>query len=289
MSIVLEKSWELCGVEHQTAAPFSPETTGLVARFSGTLSAYERGSLAGAMDLESVSAFMKGLESVSELMNGVELISAHMEALDLRLEPKDLFNGTIKVFEEFMDLFQDKGQADVASITQAELDSFKSTMLNIAVTGETGAGKSSFINALRGLTAEDDGAAPTGVTETTKQPTVYPHPNHPNVRLWDLPGIRGPDFHPHTYLRKVNFKTYDFFVIVASERFKFSHAALAQEIGRMGKRFYFVRSKVDEDLRNEERDRPRTFRREMVLQRLQADCRENLQRAGMSHPEIFLL
>nr|XP_006112714.1 interferon-inducible GTPase 5-like [Pelodiscus sinensis] len=241
------------------------------------------------MDLESVSAFMKGLESVSELMNGVELISAHMEALDLRLEPKDLFNGTIKVFEEFMDLFQDKGQADVASITQAELDSFKSTMLNIAVTGETGAGKSSFINALRGLTAEDDGAAPTGVTETTKQPTVYPHPNHPNVRLWDLPGIRGPDFHPHTYLRKVNFKTYDFFVIVASERFKFSHAALAQEIGRMGKRFYFVRSKVDEDLRNEERDRPRTFRREMVLQRLQADCRENLQRAGMSHPEIFLL
>uniref|UniRef100_K7F0S2 IRG-type G domain-containing protein n=1 Tax=Pelodiscus sinensis TaxID=13735 RepID=K7F0S2_PELSI len=216
-------------------------------------------------------------------------ISALMKGLDLGSEPKDLFNDAIKVFEEFVALFQDKGQADVASIAQAELQSFESTVVNIAVTGETGAGKSSFINALRGLTAEDDGAAPTGVTETTKQPTVYPHPNHPKVRLWDLPGIGGPDFHPCTYLRKVNFKSYDFFVIVASERFTCSHTTLAQEIGRMGKRFYFVRSKVDDDLRNEERDRPRTFRREMVLQRLQADCRENLQRAGMSHPEIFLL
>uniref|UniRef100_A0A8C3XPA0 IRG-type G domain-containing protein n=1 Tax=Chelydra serpentina TaxID=8475 RepID=A0A8C3XPA0_CHESE len=171
---------------------------------------------------------------------------------------------------------RNKGQAEVVSIVQGELESFESTMLNIAVTGETGAGKSSFINALRGLTAEDDGAAPTGVTETTTE-------------LWDLPGIGAPDFQPKTYLRKVNFKRYDFFVIIASERFKCNHAALAREIERMGKRFYFVRSKVDEDLRNEERDHPRTFSQERVLERLRMDCRKHLERAGISNPEIFLL
>ncbi|XP_044847549.1 interferon-inducible GTPase 5-like [Mauremys mutica] len=131
--------------------------------------------------------------------------------------------------------------------------------------------------------------APTGVTETTMEPTVYPSPNHPNVRLWDLPGIGAPDFQPTTYLRQVNFKRYDFFVIIASERFKCNHAALAREIEKMGKRFYFVRSKVDEDLRNEERDHPRTFSQESVLERLRMDCRKHLQKAGMSNPEIFLL
>nr|XP_023969055.2 uncharacterized protein LOC101948288 [Chrysemys picta bellii] len=229
------------------------------------------------------------MESTSVLRKDMDLISARMEALDLGLDPKEFFNGSIKLFEEFMGLFKDKEQAEVASISQAELESFKSTILNIAVAGETGAGKSSFINALRGLTAEDDGAAPTGVTETTTKPTVYPYPNHPNVRLWDLPGIGAPDFQPTTYLQQVNFKRYDFFVIIASERFKCNHMALAQEIERMGKRFYFVRSKVDEDLRNEERDHPRTFREESVLQRLKMDCRKHLQKAGISNPEIFLL
>ncbi|XP_026518452.1 interferon-inducible GTPase 5-like [Terrapene carolina triunguis] len=219
----------------------------------------------------------------------MESISVLMKALDLGLDPKELFNDSIKVFQEFLDLFKDKGQAEVASIAQAELELFKSTILNIAVTGETGAGKSSFINALRGLTAEDDGAAPTGVTETTAEPTVYPYPNHPNVRLWDLPGISAPDFEPNTYLEQVNFERYDFFVIIASERFKCNHTALAQEIERMGKRFYFVRSKVDEDLRNEERDHPRTFSQESVLQRLRMDCRKHLQKAGISNPKIFLL
>uniref|UniRef100_A0A674IBE7 IRG-type G domain-containing protein n=1 Tax=Terrapene triunguis TaxID=2587831 RepID=A0A674IBE7_9SAUR len=180
-------------------------------------------------------------------------------------------------------------QAEVASIAQAELESFKSTILNIAVTGETGAGKSSFINALQGLTAEGDGAAPTGVTETMTEPTVYPYPNHPNVRLWDLPGTGTPDFQPNTYLKQVNFKCYDFFVIIASECFKGIHMALAREIERMGKRFYFVRSKVDEDLCNEERDHPRTFSQESVLERLRMDCRKHLQKAGISNPEIFLL
>uniref|UniRef100_A0A8C8SB81 IRG-type G domain-containing protein n=1 Tax=Pelusios castaneus TaxID=367368 RepID=A0A8C8SB81_9SAUR len=239
--------------------------------------------------MEFISVLMKGMESIPVLLEDMESISALMQSLDLELDPKRLFNVSIKVFEEFMDLFKDKGQAELASIALEELQSFKSTELNIEVTGETGVGKSSFINVLRGLTAEDDGAAPRGVTETSKEPRVYPHPNYPNVMLWDLPGIGAPDFQPQKYLQHVNFKRYNFFLIIASECFKHTHAALARVIERMGKGFYFVRSKVCEDLRNERRDHPKTFSEESVLQRLRMDCRKHLQNAGMSNLEIFLL
>jgi predicted GTPase len=58
--------------------------------------------------------------------------------------------------------------------------------LNIAVTGRSGSGKSTFVNAFRGIDNTDERAAPTGVVETTMKPEPYPHPRHPNVTLWDL-------------------------------------------------------------------------------------------------------
>jgi hypothetical protein len=36
---------------------------------------------------------------------------------------------------------------------------------------------------------EDDGAAETGVTETTRVATFYPHPTNDKIKFWDLPGI----------------------------------------------------------------------------------------------------
>lgn len=45
--------------------------------------------------------------------------------------------------------------------------------LRIAVTGASGVGKSSWINALRRLLPDDKDAAATGVTETTLEPTMY--------------------------------------------------------------------------------------------------------------------
>uniref|UniRef100_A0A8C3IB26 IRG-type G domain-containing protein n=1 Tax=Chrysemys picta bellii TaxID=8478 RepID=A0A8C3IB26_CHRPI len=146
------------------------------------------------------------------------------------------------------------------------LESFENTMLNIAVTGETGAGKSSFINAIRGLETEDKMAAPTGVTEMTTEPTAYPHPTYPNVTLWDLPGIGAMNFRPERYLQQVKFSRYDFFIIIASERFRSSHAALAREIQKMEKKFYFVRCKVDEDLANERRAHPKIYSQDIVCE-----------------------
>jgi hypothetical protein len=39
------------------------------------------------------------------------------------------------------------------------------------------------------LEDDDEGAAETGVTETTREPTIYPHPTNEKIKFSDLPGI----------------------------------------------------------------------------------------------------
>lgn len=163
------------------------------------------------------------------------------------------------------------------------------TPLNVAVTGESGSGKSSFINALRGIGHEERGAAKTGVVETTMERYPYKHPNMPNVVFWDLPGIGTTNFPPKTYLEKMKFYEYDFFIIISATRFKKNDIDLAKAISMMKKEFYFVRTKVDSDLKNEEECKPRTFDREKVLQDIRLNCVRNFKENYMDEPPIFLI
>jgi hypothetical protein len=39
------------------------------------------------------------------------------------------------------------------------------------------------------LEDDDEGAAKTGVKETTREVAVYSHPTNPKIKFWDLPGI----------------------------------------------------------------------------------------------------
>ncbi|XP_030399338.1 interferon-inducible GTPase 5-like isoform X2 [Gopherus evgoodei] len=178
---------------------------------------------------------------------------------------------------------------EAASKILESLEDLEKTQLHIAVTGESGSGKSSFVNAVRGLRDDDEGAAATGVVETTPEPTPYPHPTHPNVTLWDLPGIGTPAFQSHTYLEQVGFPRYDFFILLASERFRASHGQLAREIQKMGKRFYFVRSKVDADLYAARKRRPASYSEQGVLTQIRDDCCRQLLAEGVPSPTVFLL
>ncbi|XP_042560137.1 T-cell-specific guanine nucleotide triphosphate-binding protein 2-like [Clupea harengus] len=98
------------------------------------------------------------------------------------------------------------------------IDRLDHVTLNIAVTGVSGAGKSSLVNAIRGLQEHEGGAAPVGTTQCTMEPTMYPHPLMPNVNIWDLPGIGTIKFKAETYMNKVNFQNYDFFIIIIADQ-----------------------------------------------------------------------
>ncbi|XP_068607948.1 interferon-inducible GTPase 5-like [Brachionichthys hirsutus] len=162
------------------------------------------------------------------------------------------------------------------------------TPLNIAVTGESGSGKSSFVNGFRGVDDSEENAAPTGCVETTTQVTRYPHPSYPNVTLWDLPGIGTMKFPASQYLTHVGFEKYDFFIIISETRFRENDVLLAKEIGRMGKKFYFARSKVDNDLQAMKRSKKNVNEKE-ILDQIKRNCIQGLQNAGVASPKVFLV
>ncbi|XP_070621071.1 interferon-inducible GTPase 5-like [Erythrolamprus reginae] len=193
-----------------------------------------------------------------------------------------------KEIAEIQEAYELGGLSEVVTRIQGSLEAIWNAQLDIAITGESGAGKSTFVNVLRGMSDEEEGAAATGVTETTMKPTSYPYPGHSNVILWDLPGIGTPNFRADEYLETVAFSRYDFFIILASERFKENHVRLAQAIVQQGKQFYFVRTKIDNDLEAERRKKNPPSEAD-VLEVIKKDCQSKLAKAGLTDAKVFLL
>ncbi|XP_031222105.1 interferon-inducible GTPase 1-like [Mastomys coucha] len=161
--------------------------------------------------------------------------------------------------------------------------------INIAVTGESGSGKSSLINALRKVKPEEEGAAKVGVTETTMKIKSYEHPKVKNLILWDLPGIGTLKFQPKNYLQKVGFKKYDFFIIASSTRFTKHEIDLAKAIRIMKKNYYFVRTKVDFDLQNEKKCHPYTYDRKRTLNHIKKYYLDIFRENNIDEPQVFLI
>ena len=180
-------------------------------------------------------------------------------------------------------------QETVSAISSA-LGGIEKAPLNIAVMGETGAGKSSLINALQGVGDDEEGAAAsTGVVHTTTERTPYTYTKFPSVTLWDLPGIGSTAFQPHDYLKKIEFEEYDFFIIVSSGRFKHNDAELAKAIVQMNRSFYFVRTHTDLDLMVVKRSNPRRFNRENTLKQIRHTISSMLKEVTHQEPPVFLV
>ncbi|KAK7879941.1 hypothetical protein WMY93_033378 [Mugilogobius chulae] len=160
--------------------------------------------------------------------------------------------------------------------------------LSIAVTGESGSGKSSLVNALRGISDKDEAAAEVGVVETTMETVKYTYPNNPNITLCDLPGIGTTKFPAEDYVKKMEFEKLDFFIIVSDTRFRENDAKLALEIQKMKKKFYFIRTKIDNNIRDAERTQ-RKFNKEQTLCKIRDDCVKNLKELQIESPKIFLV
>ncbi len=102
---------------------------------------------------------------------------------------------------------------------EESLSEWKDVPINIAVRRKTGAGKSTFINTIRGILPDMQAAATVGTTETTLEPTAYNQAGRENLVYWDLPGVGTPRFPTSTYLEQVKWEQYDFFLILCNKRF----------------------------------------------------------------------
>lgn len=205
---------------------------------------------------------------------------------NFKMESKIISEETIKSIQSHM---QGGDIQKAISIITSALTDIEKAPLNIAVTGETGAGKSTLINALRGIGHEETEAAKIGAVETTMDREKYTHPKFPNVTIWDLPGVGTDNFKPEEYLKKMEFQEYDFFLIISATRFRENDAQLAKAIRKMKKKFYFVRTKIDSDLWNEKRSKPKSFNREELLKTIKNNCVKQLQKAEVPSTHVFLI
>jgi len=181
--------------------------------------------------------------------------------------------------EEAQTYVQQHGMSSLKGFMEKKINAWKETKLKLAITGQSGAGKSSFINKIRNLKANQDGAAKVGVTETTEKPTCYTYPKNKNIELWDLPGVGTRNFPQATYLKDVGFEQYDCFIILSETRFTENDEWLARSVLKGGKRFYFVRTKIDNALRDDEVDKgEENFKEEDTLFQMRIDCISNLSK-----------
>jgi len=140
------------------------------------------------------------------------------------------------------------------TVLQIKLDQLRNVPVSAAVCGSRGQGKSTLINTLRGLRPTDKGAAPVGVLETTLEPKSYPFPENENITLWDLPGVGTPLFPRETYAERVGLDKYDFLLILSHTAFTEEDVWLASRLALMKKPYFFIRTKIDEDIKNQLED-----------------------------------
>mmetsp|Transcript_78799 Transcript_78799/g.255296 ORF Transcript_78799/g.255296 Transcript_78799/m.255296 type:complete len:289 (-) Transcript_78799:457-1323(-) len=153
--------------------------------------------------------------------------------------------------------------------------------INVAVAGNSGAGKSSFINAVRRCRPRDVGAARVGVNETTTMPTAYEFPGFPRARLWDLPGAGTELFPRDTYIENIGLRHFDIVIVISSQRFTETEVAISNELQRLRIPYFMVRSKVDIDVSNNINDLGSSPEETLRV------IREDMMRLGVAKPYLI--
>lgn len=159
---------------------------------------------------------------------------------------------------------------------KAFMEKVDNVPVRIAVCGESGSGKSTLINTLRGLRPSEKGAAAVGIEETTTTPTHYPWPRHENVVLVDLPGCNTKRFKVEAYVKDVRLAEYDAVLVVFAGRVHDSDLAIAEQLAKLKKPFWFVRSKFDQDVKNMAQDQD-SVDEDLLTGPLVAQAREKIE------------
>jgi len=166
--------------------------------------------------------------------------------------------------------------------------------INWAVVGWTGVGKSSFINAVRGvrpnpLNPEDPNVAVVGFTEQTTSPRPYAFPSHPNVKLWDLPGGGTTRFPKEHYLYQFGLRYFHGIIIITGDRWVELDRDILDLASQFQIPYYVVRSKVDRTLEDGAQDHG--LSEDQVLKRLRLELSTHIHSANpqFSASKLYLI
>ncbi|KAI6095189.1 interferon-inducible GTPase-domain-containing protein [Pisolithus sp. B1] len=123
---------------------------------------------------------------------------------------------------------------------------YQDNLFRFAVAGVAGSGKSSLVNAIRGLRNSDTGATPTGVVETTVTVGRYRDSNRRLPFVWyDIPGAGTLNQPGWQYFNNQGLFVFDCIIVLVGDRFTQTDLAILENCRRFQIPTYIVRSKAD--------------------------------------------
>lgn len=156
------------------------------------------------------------------------------------------------------DMLEEMLKTQGTSVTSKYIDELlmrcKTQTVKLAVAGRTTAGKSTFINTMRGCDKNDPLFAKPGAGNTTLEVGRYPHPHNDRICFYDLPGYGTKIMPKNKFLKKVDISKYDYFFILFNSSISEDDAWFAQQIQLTLSSFCFVRTMLDQSISNAERD-----------------------------------
>ncbi|XP_052769511.1 T-cell-specific guanine nucleotide triphosphate-binding protein 2-like [Mya arenaria] len=141
--------------------------------------------------------------------------------------------------------FEEKGYRGLDKALMKRRDQWVDVPIHVAIFGSSGAGKSSFINVIRGLKESDKNGAELNVGQTTIEPIPYSHPNKHYLKFWDLPQLGSRAFSKDLYLKNANINKYDYFLIFTKSTYSEDDFWFAHQLQALNKKCYFVCTHMD--------------------------------------------
>lgn len=167
------------------------------------------------------------------------------------------------------------------------LDKWKNEPVSFGILGKTATGKSTFINAIRGVEYGEPGFARVGRGNVTTIPTTYCHPSNEQIEFVDLPGFGTLKYPKEGYIEKYKLCKYDYLMLFFDTVLCQDDLWAMHQIMKLEKPFSLVRSKLDEDV---ELGLKAGETEEIVIERLRTDIRTELETEGFQYPvPIFLI
>ena len=171
--------------------------------------------------------------------------------------------------------------------------------------GVAGGGKSSLINAFRGLRNKDPGSAATGVTETTLAMARYANSEVDPYVWYDIPGagtLKIPDWQ---YFNMQGLYVFDCTIVLFDNRFTMTDIAILTNCRRFNIPTYIVRSKSDQHIRNLMRDmgydsdddeddedrKKKLYRtaRQQFIEQTRRSVKDNLENANIPDQRVYII
>lgn len=131
---------------------------------------------------------------------------------------------------------------------------YKDGHFHFAIAGAAGSGKSSLVNAFRGIHNNDPRAASTGVVETTDRIGRYTDPDSKTPRSWvvwyDIPGAGTSNVPGWQYFNDQGLYIFDFIILVVDIRFTEIDLAILENCHLFKIPTFIIRSKANQHIRN---------------------------------------